>query len=322
MENYRATKSAPAQISQQTVSGRNVHDRSWIKNDYKKLRKSLHERKETTKQNEVERTQYQPYTWQSLYAYSNTSVGDIAMKTNHNPVKVTPFGMRPVDAISTEYGRSSTLRPVNPEKSLEMDSALSPRDQPGLTGEEGHEREDETKDHTDAKEQSKTTAHGGSKTKENNQQSSNDGKEKKTEKQEGGEKEPKYMQIPYQLPRERRVVFKPLKILDEKKKEELNYDDLKKIRKEVRDQKQERGVKRRDENYIMTQRDWKDMDFDNLYELRLEADKKRLQFPIVRYFGAYKKGSRDAATELAEPLNPSTADEPENQTSDEVKNTP
>jgi len=121
------------------------------------------------------------------------------------------------------------------------------------------------------------------------------------------------MKIPYQLPRERRVVFKPLKILEEKRKDQLNYDDLKKIRKEVRDQKQERGVRRKEENYTLTHRDWRDMHFDNLYDLRLEADKKRLQFPIVRYFGAYKKGNREAATELAQPLDPTTAIVPETQ---------
>ncbi len=76
------------------------------------------------------------------------------------------------------------------------------------------------------------------------------------------------------------------------------------FRKEVKEQKEERGAKRREENYTLTHRDWKEMDFDTLYDLRLEADKKRMQFPIVRYFGAYKKGSREAAIELAEPLVP------------------
>jgi len=106
------------------VNGRNVHDRSWIKHDYKKLRYSLHHTKEDVKKTEVERAEYKPYTWQSMGAYANTSIGDMAMKTNHNPVKVTPFGLRPGECISKEYCRNSTLKPVNPQKSLEIDSGF------------------------------------------------------------------------------------------------------------------------------------------------------------------------------------------------------
>ena len=80
------------------------------------------------------------------------------------------------------------------------------------------------------------------------------------------------------------------------------------FRQNIKDQKEARAAKRMEENYLMTQRDWKEMDFDSLYNLRLEADKQRLHFPLVRYFGAYKKGSRDAAKELAEPLNPEFKD--------------
>ncbi|XP_063714282.1 cylicin-1-like [Symsagittifera roscoffensis] len=287
-------------------------DRSWIKNDYKKLKQSLQKQQQTALMSESGR---------GLNAYADTSVSDTAMNTSTKPVKVEPYGLRPGEAIAKEYGRDSTLKPVDPQKSLQIDSGFpmpyKPQNQKKeataknkekeqnqnseKTADENKQKSDSTKKKDDGKKNDKQNKEKQNDTNKNNEQEKDDQEDKK--------KEPHYMRIPYQLPRERRVVFKPLKILEQKRKDQLNYDDLRKIRKEVEEQKQERSAVRYEENYTLTQRDWKDMEFDGLYDLRLEADKKRLQKPIVRYFGAYKRGNREAATELAQPLDPTTADE-------------